>query len=135
MLGNRQQVRPIVLLLIQEWAKESLDGLVDALGLTIRLRVESRRHSWSDPQPCQEGLPGCRSEAGIAIGHNVHGETGNRHTSLANIRARSAAVLAPTMSGTKWAVFVYLSIIHTSPHPLDSGSPVMKSIVSKVHDA
>lgn len=41
-LGKRQKVGPIVLKIVAVEAQVLFEGLVDALGLTITLRVESR---------------------------------------------------------------------------------------------
>ena len=58
------------------------------------------------------------------------------HISLANLRARSAAVLAFSFRGMKWAILVNWSITtHSSVQPFDKGKPVMKSMAIDCHGA
>ena len=60
----------------------------------------------------------------------------NLHISLANLRARSAAVLAFSFKGMKWAIFVNRSITtHSSVQPFDKGRSVMKSMAIDCHGA
>ena len=60
----------------------------------------------------------------------------NLHISLVNLRARSAAVLAFSFRGMKWAIFVKRSITtHSSVQPFDRGRSVMKSMAIDCHGA
>ena len=58
------------------------------------------------------------------------------HISLVNLRARSAAVLALSFRGMKWAILVNQSITtHSSMQPFDKGQSVMKSMDIDCHGA
>ena len=58
------------------------------------------------------------------------------HISLANLRARSAAVLVFSFRGMKWAILVNRSITtHSSVQPFDKGKSVMKSMAIDCHGA
>ena len=58
------------------------------------------------------------------------------HISLANLRARSAAVLAFSFRGMKWAIIVNRSTTtHSSEQPFDKGKSVMKSMAIDCHGA
>ena len=74
-LGNREQVGPIVLLVVSVHAKENLQRLIGALGLPISFGMVRCRVVELDPEELAERRHELGGEGGSAIGNDVGGDT------------------------------------------------------------
>jgi len=61
----------VVLLVVGERAEVSLNGLVEALGLAVRLWVEGRGHPGADAGESEELFPHIGGEAGVPVQHYI----------------------------------------------------------------
>ena len=70
-LGQREEVYPVVLLLIEEGPEVCFDNLADSFGLSIGLGVKGRGHAGADSCDGEEIHPGIACEPGFTVGHDV----------------------------------------------------------------
>ena len=69
--GHRQKIVPIVLLIIDEAAKKLFEDRVDALGLTIGLRMISGTEFASNLHRFEDHLENLRGELQTTIGNDI----------------------------------------------------------------
>jgi hypothetical protein len=70
-LGKREEVDPVILLVVDEAAQILLEGLVGALSLSVRFRMESRRERGRSVAKLEKLSPEMGTELGAPVADDI----------------------------------------------------------------
>ena len=86
-------------------AEHVLKYLIYPLGLSARLRVESRTEGEFGSESFLKLLPESGGELRAAVGHNLFGDSMETHHSM-NVQTGQLAAVISGVNGMKWATLV-----------------------------